>query len=73
MPSPGALLSGNALETAITVPYGALNLNLKHKSQSMKTSNVPFIALLLEKRRRVLCVILPRTVRSARTERVKET
>lgn len=36
MPAAADLLSGNAFETAITVPSGALILNLIHKSGSMK-------------------------------------
>jgi hypothetical protein len=53
MPLTAARLSGKDLETATTVPSGALSLNLKLVSSSMKSSNIPVMHILLNSGRRV--------------------
>jgi hypothetical protein len=53
MPHTAAGLSGKDLETATTVPSGALSLNLKLVSSSMNSSNIPVMRILLNSGRRV--------------------
>jgi len=52
MPDTAADLSGKDWETATTVPSGALSLNLKRVSSSMKSSNIPVMGILLNAGRR---------------------
>ncbi|GAA3314610.1 hypothetical protein GCM10017710_21740 [Arthrobacter ramosus] len=53
MPHTAAGLSGKDLETATTVPSGALSLNLKLVSSSMNSSKIPVMRILLNSGRRV--------------------
>jgi hypothetical protein len=47
IPATADALSGKAHEVAITAPLGPVILNLKLESSSLKSSNIPAMALLL--------------------------